>query len=1158
MGPIRVNLSASGVGLSAGIRGARVGVGPRGTYISLSAAGFQYRRKLDDSPGSAPSAQAPAAGPWQAQPMPPPPPPGTIHTASVASLQQTSPDEVASEIERCAARADWFKAYWIAGLVLFLLLLLGADGWFAIVVAVLLVAAAFPVHRWNAERRTARLIYDVDDPAAMERFALASAAGEALGGCAALWHVHYAAPTLDARRNAGATTLQGRTPTRCVRGGLPGVETNLEPWSIGAGPQQLLFLPDRLLVQEGKRVAALAYEHLLVGAVPTRFIEEGPVPPDGQVIDTTWRYVRKDGGPDLRFNDNYQIPVLRYGELTISSPHGVQIVFQTSQAEAAQRAAHALGLLAAAARRGAYVAVPAPTPAAAAPAPVMVAPAAGPAAYTPAPVAPQLAPAAPAQPVAPIPSEATSPARRPAGGTIPMQAMQSPPVEPQAPARTPPLPTAIPTGPSAPHVTPSPSRADVGCWIPPGGPPAFVAGYTISGGMLYLGEHLPPVRDLRDVEPALINPKLPVDRAHPNRSGEGMPYWPSYSAISPRDRAGYLEWLAGGRSDPQAYIGYVFLFLYGLERRLLADSRRAPLPPAERDAIHAEIVRLLALYGGNRSFHGYATEMLGAMWVGADVRVVERLEPPLAARGSDFPLLLRLALGQLAREGRSTPADWALAWALCDPEARLPTPIRRCPEETRALFRIRYSEAFGQGMVCKPGAKELRVHYRPASASFGGELVLTAPGIPDVTSRRAQLGKLHELLERCSSELDGFSRWVGKNPDRKGSAAAIGLLPPELVREHQGGELSALREALERHLTGKDMAIATAGEIVQAGRTKAEVVSLAQLLQKLGYGIEPDVRFGGELPDADREVAVFRLPADAPATASASYKAATLIVHLAVAVAAADGEVSEAELQQIDAQLGSMETLGPAERTRLLARAHLLARRPPGLAGIKRRLGALDAQQRSAVADLIVAMAAADGRIDPAEVKLLAKLFPMLGLEEGEVYRRVHALAGAGAQVASGPVSVQAAEPRSGVPSSSPASSSAPGGVALDMELVQAKLAETSAVSALLGSIFTEEEPQAAAPAEGSAVPPSSASPVPPAAPVRGLDRRHSALVRKLSEQPSWSRAEVEAIAAELGLLPDGALEVINETAFDACGAAVWSGDDPLEIEDEIMKELCA
>jgi len=101
-----------------------------------------------------------------------------------------------------------------------------------------------------------------------------------------------------------------------------------------------------------------------------------------------------------------------------------------------------------------------------------------------------------------------------------------------------------------------------------------IAGYQITGGMLYVGEALDSVAGYSP-EPALIVPSQPVARAHPDRQGQGMSYWPSYSGIEPRCRAAYLEWLATGRRDPDAYIGYVFLFFYGLERRALHETSEA-------------------------------------------------------------------------------------------------------------------------------------------------------------------------------------------------------------------------------------------------------------------------------------------------------------------------------------------------------------------------------------------------------------------------------------------------------------------------------------------------------------------------------------------------------------------------------------------------------
>jgi tellurite resistance protein len=1180
MAPIRLPPSSPASDFAVEIRGARVPLGPRGTYVSLSPSGFQYRDKDDGAP-------------------------------SPETIPQVSPEVVAQGLQHHAERLNWFKPYWISSLVFVLLLLIASDAWVALVFAVVLAGAAVPVRRWSEERRVARLFYDVDDPAAMVRFALASAAGEALAQCSSMWHVNHAIRTSDTRRNAGASTLLNRTPTRSLRRTLVGFETNLDPWSIPFGPQQLLFLPDRLLLFENGRVAAFAYEQLAATAEETTFVEEGPPPRDGDMVRWTWRFVCKDGTPDLRFRDNHQIPVFRYGEITISSPSGLRLVFQVSRTAAAFRAAHALNTLAEMARRAWAVhppTVPAPARRAGRPAPTLVdAPMPTPQPPPPSPPshrpAPATAPAARAPestaapaPVSPIvrPPEASIPAvAAPSPGKVPAPAaagasasatlvmgwqVAPPPPVPQdrrfaepalhVPARAEPARPALVAVPPAFEEPPAyifrSSQVDpptAGAWVPPGGS-ALVAGYELTGGMFYLGESLSPVSENRNVEPALINPRLLVDRAQVARDGSGMPYWPSYSGISSSQRAAYLEWMAGGRSAPDTYIGYVFLFLYGLERRILAEAPRMGLASRERDAIYTEVQRLLSIYGQNGSFRAYATEFLGVLWVGVDTRVYERCEPPTAPAGNDFPLLLQLGLGQLIRDGRPIPADWALAWVLCDPEARLPMPVKRCPEELRQLFRIRYQQAFGQGLVRKPGSKDLIVRYRPASASFVGPVILTARGVSDVTARKKPVEKLRELADQCASELEPFSRWIGRNPEKRGSVAAAALLPQEILVTHQGEQLVELCSVLDRHLEGNVAVLVPAAEILQEKRAKSDIVMFLQLLQKKGYGLEPDVRFGGELPSAEGKIVVFRIQDDAPVTASSHYRAVALLLHLAVAVAAADGEISEAEEKQIAGRVNAMADLSPAERSRLSAHVRWLAHEQPGIARVKKRVGTLDGAQRSAIADFIVAMAAADGRIDPGEVKLLTKLFPMLGLEVSEVYRRIHAFAGANISPAAGPVSVKAAVPSRGFAIPPPSTTPIEEGFVLDMASVQAKLAETTAVAALLGSIFVEEEQERASPSGNSPTsaagnePSSSGSASGPR--VRSLDAAHSTFVRSLAPCASWSRSEVEALAAGLGLLTDGALETVNEAAFDSCGNALWMGDDPIEIDGDVMKELCA
>lgn len=70
------------------------------------------------------------------------------------------------------------------------------------------------------------------------------------------------------------------------------------------------------------------------------------MPRDAEVVDRTWRYVNKSGGPDKRFKDNRQIHVCRYEQISLSSSTGLNEVLQVSRCGFGEKFSYALFLLA--------------------------------------------------------------------------------------------------------------------------------------------------------------------------------------------------------------------------------------------------------------------------------------------------------------------------------------------------------------------------------------------------------------------------------------------------------------------------------------------------------------------------------------------------------------------------------------------------------------------------------------------------------------------------------------------------------------------------------------------------------------------------------------------------------------------------------------------
>lgn len=87
--------------------------------------------------------------------------------------------------------------------------------------------------------------------------------------------------------------------------------------------------------RESSDYALVDLRELLLEFEAIRFIEDGPVPADTEIIGQAWERSNKDGSRDRRFNNNRQIPIVRYGELRFQTAAGVAEAYQASNSEAA-------------------------------------------------------------------------------------------------------------------------------------------------------------------------------------------------------------------------------------------------------------------------------------------------------------------------------------------------------------------------------------------------------------------------------------------------------------------------------------------------------------------------------------------------------------------------------------------------------------------------------------------------------------------------------------------------------------------------------------------------------------------------------------------------------------------------------------------------------
>lgn len=97
----------------------------------------------------------------------------------------------------------------------------------------------------------------------------------------------------------------------------------------------ILLYPGVAVVPRADGVFALVdIRELQIGASGVQFHEAEGVPRDAKVVGQTWAKTNKDGSPDRRFKDNYQIPVCAYAQLTFRSQTGMMEEYMVSSADA--------------------------------------------------------------------------------------------------------------------------------------------------------------------------------------------------------------------------------------------------------------------------------------------------------------------------------------------------------------------------------------------------------------------------------------------------------------------------------------------------------------------------------------------------------------------------------------------------------------------------------------------------------------------------------------------------------------------------------------------------------------------------------------------------------------------------------------------------------
>lgn len=160
-----------------------------------------------------------------------------------------------------------------------------------------------------------------------------------LAECAAIWDVKSERATDRVRERTVANKTISREKVRFSLGMCDLIQWDQEvPHFKNVNGGDIFLYPGFILYRASKTAFSVIDFHdvdLTVASI--KFQETEGMPSDSEVIGQTWEKTNKDGTRDRRFAGNYQIPIARYGELTLKSETGLWEKFQFSNPEKLER-----------------------------------------------------------------------------------------------------------------------------------------------------------------------------------------------------------------------------------------------------------------------------------------------------------------------------------------------------------------------------------------------------------------------------------------------------------------------------------------------------------------------------------------------------------------------------------------------------------------------------------------------------------------------------------------------------------------------------------------------------------------------------------------------------------------------------------------------------
>ena len=235
--------------------------------------------------------------------------------------------------------------------------------------------------------------------------------------------------------------------------------------------------------------------------------------------------------------------------------------------------------------------------------------------------------------------------------------------------------------------------------------------------------------------------------------------------------------------------------------------------------------------------------------------------------------------------------------------------------------------------------------------------------------------------------------------------------------------------------------------------------------------------------------------------------------------------------------------MGEGETQRLEANLAWLLKVPPDFALLRRRVSQTDDQTKQTLKRIALTMASADNVIQPEEVRSIERVYAALGMDAAGLYADLH-VASTNAELV--PVREQTEGAKGELIPEPPVEKPQTQTVMLNKDIIRETQAQTHEVSKLLQSIFADDDVDeeglvAESETEGG---------------LAGLAPQQELFVLTLIERAVWTEQDYDKLAGQFGLMPSGALEAINEWAFEHFDEALIEAYNGYELNQAVIDQI--